>query len=491
MSFFKSVFLTSGLTFASRVLAFFRDQMLAFFLGTSALADAFFLAFRLPNTLRSMFAEGAFQTAFVPILSRLGLGTARGRDFTNRILFILFAMTSVIVGLGEIFMPEILHLFAPTFSEVHFDTAVLLGRWMFPYIIVVSLVSYAVAILQVQKRFFWAGLSQVIFNAGFLAFIPLFVYFTEDPALSAALSVITTGVFQVLFYLVFVRVHSTLPRSVVTLPQTVRIFFQKFGPGVFGSSIYYVNTLMSTAFAALFLGALSIMHYATRLFLLPVGVLGVAVNSVLLPFLSESLISNPKYARHLFAKSLLALLWLGLPISLGFFFRAEPVISLLFEHGAFDAIATIKTAKMLQVFSFAIIPILLSGVFSTLFYAKGDTKTPASLSVWFFVVHVLALIGLTHFYGMYGLAGAVVLSQWTRLLVLAGVWIKKYQFMPFFNMGSFLKILILNILFGVLLFITVRSNLGWMGIILDIGFFGLFYFILSFVLGLFGLLKKA
>ena len=120
MSFFKSVFLTSGLTMLSRVLAFFRDQVLAFYLGTSGIADAFFLAFRLPNILRSMFAEGAFQSAFVPILSRLGFSTNRGKEFINRILILLFLMTLGIVLIGEIFMPEVLRLLAPKFPNETF-----------------------------------------------------------------------------------------------------------------------------------------------------------------------------------------------------------------------------------------------------------------------------------------------------------------------------------------------------------------------------------
>ncbi len=490
MTFFKSVFLTSGLTMLSRVLAFFRDQVLAFYLGTSLISDAFFLAFRLPNILRSMFAEGAFQSSFLPILSRLGVGTKRGKDFANRILIILFLMTTAIVILGEIFMPEILRLFAPNFPEEAFKTAVFLARWMFPYIIVISLVSFSVAILQVQKRFFWAGISQVIFNLGFIALIPIFVKITNNPALSASLSVITTGVIQVLFYLVFVRAHGKLPDSVVRLPKTVRIFFQKFGPGVFGSSIYYINTLVSTAFAMTFLGALSIMHYASRLFLLPIGVLGVALNSVLLPFLSESLNTDLDKAKKLFAKSILALLWLGVPISLGFFFRATPIISMLFEHGAFDGIATVKTALMLQIYSFAIVPTLIASVFSTLFFAKGDTKTPAGLSIWFFIIHILALIVLTHFYEMFGLAMAIAVSQWARLVILVLFWIKKHKILPEFRSLPILKIILLNILFGIILYFTIQTDKGWINVIIDISAFGISYLAISYFLGLFKLLKK-
>ncbi|MHA1540991.1 MAG: murein biosynthesis integral membrane protein MurJ [Alphaproteobacteria bacterium] len=490
MSFFKSVFLTSGLTMLSRVLAFFRDQVLAFYLGTSGIADAFFLAFRLPNILRSMFAEGAFQSAFVPILSRLGFSTNRGKEFINRILILLFLMTLGIVLVGEIFMPEVLRLLAPKFPNETFQIAVILARWMFPYIIIVSLVSFSVSILQVQKRFFLAGLSQVIFNAGFVALIPIFVNLTQNPALAGAFSVMTTGIIQVLFYLVFVKTHAKISKPIIRFPKTIRIFFQKFTPGIFGSSIYYINTLVSTAFATIFTGGLSILYYATRLFLLPVGVLGVAINSVLLPFLSESLTKNPKQAEGLFGKSILALLWLGLPISLGFFFRATPIISLLFEHGAFDAMATLKTSIMLQVFSLAIIPTMISGVLTTLFYAKGDTKTPASLSVWFFVIHVFSLIILTNFFGMFGLAGAVVISQWGRLLILSVVWIQKYKLFPQIRKISLLKIILLNLILGIGLYITKQNNLGSLRILADIAIAGISYFTFSFILGMFKFLKK-
>ncbi|MHA1550104.1 MAG: murein biosynthesis integral membrane protein MurJ [Alphaproteobacteria bacterium] len=490
MSFFKSVFLTSGLTLLSRILAFFRDQVLAFYLGTSQLADSFFLAFRLPNILRSMFAEGAFQSAFVPILSRLGFQTQRGLAFINRILIFLFSITVALVVLAEIFMPNLLRLFAPTFADDTFADAVFLARWMFPYLILISLVTFSVSILQVQKRFFLAGLAQVIFNAGFISLIFVFVSFTENPAIAAAYAVLSAGIIQLFFYTIFVRRSLQIQKPLFKMTQTVRVFFQKFGPGVFGSGIYYVNMIVNTIFASLFTGGLSILHYATRLFQLPIGVFGIAFNSVLLPHLSETLKHQPQKATKLFGRSILVLLWLGLPAMSILFFRAEEIIYLLFEHGAFDSEATLRVSSMLKILSLGILPALLAGIFSTLFYARGDTKTPAKLSLFFFLINVGALFLFTHLFGLLGLGFAITLNGWVRFLTLFGVWIRKYKLYPSFALKETCFVLILNLLFALGLLFILPTPAQWKMIILDLITFGFVYIFISFILRLFRLLKE-
>lgn len=429
MSLYRNFLSVGGLTLLSRVAGFARDALMAAVLGTGPAADAFFAAFRFPNLFRRLFAEGAFNTAFVPMFA--GALERDGReaslDLASRIMAWLVAMLVVVTILAEIFMPQVMVAFVPGFvdDQEKFDLTVLLTRIMFPYLACMSLMAAYGAILNSLGRFFAAAFAPVLLNiVNIAALIPLVSFWVQDPAGAAVWVGIATmagGLAQLALVYAAIRRANFVPR--LRLPRfdaEVRRFWVLAIPAILTGGITQINIFVGTIIASGADNAISILNYADRLYQLPLGIIGIAIGTVLLPELSRHLKGGREVeARNTQDQSLLAAMLLSMPAATALIAMAEPIVRVLFERGAFDAQATTQTAEALIAFSTGLPAYVLIRVLQPGYFAREDTITPTV----FAGVSVVANIGLSLLlfpsYLHVGIAIATSASAWLNAAMLA------------------------------------------------------------------------
>ncbi|WP_323014029.1 murein biosynthesis integral membrane protein MurJ [Devosia sp.] len=429
MSLYRNFLSVGGLTLVSRVAGFFRDALMAAVLGTGPAADAFFAAFRFPNLFRRLFAEGAFNTAFVPMFS--GALEQDGRnvalELASRIMAWLVAALLVVTVLAEIFMPQIMVAFVPGFvgDSEKFELTVFLTRIMFPYLACMSLMAAYGAILNSLGRFFAAAFAPVILNiVNIAAMIPLVTFWTQDPAGAAmwvAMATMAGGVAQLALVWAAIKRADFLPR--LRLPRfdkEVRRFWMLAIPAILAGGITQINIFVGTIIASGAANAISVLNYADRLYQLPLGIIGIAIGTVLLPELSRHLKGGRMAAAHATQnQSLLAAMLLSMPAAAALIALAEPIVRVLFERGAFDALATAQTAQALIAFSTGLPAYVLIRVLQPGFFAREDTITPtifAGISVAANIALSLLLFpSLVHV----GIAIATAASSWLNAVLLA------------------------------------------------------------------------
>jgi putative peptidoglycan lipid II flippase len=429
MSLYRNFLSVGGLTLVSRIAGFIRDALMAAVLGTGPAADAFFAAFRFPNLFRRLFAEGAFNTAFVPLFS--GALERDGReaalDLASRIMAWLVAMLVVVTILAEIFMPQVMLAFVPGFADdkEKLDLTVLLTRIMFPYLACMSLMAAYGAILNSLGRFFAAAFAPVILNlVNIAAMVPLVTVWVMDPAGSAIwVSAATMGGGLAQLALVYVAIRRAdfvpawrLPR----LDPEVRRFWVLAVPAILTGGITQINIFVGTIIASGADNAISILNYADRLYQLPLGIIGIAIGTVLLPELSRHLKGGREtQARATQDQSLLIAMLLSMPAATALIAMAEPIVRVLFERGAFDALATSQTAQALIAFSTGLPAYVLIRVLQPGYFAREDTVTPTI----FAGISVVANIGLSLLlfpaYLHVGIAIATAAAAWLNALLLA------------------------------------------------------------------------
>ncbi len=422
-------FFTVGFwTMASRVLGFARDIMVAAVLGTGAFADAFFVAFRFPNLFRRWFAEGAFNSAFVPLFAKEleGDGRAAARRFGEEALsFLLFALL-VFIALAQIFMPWLVYALAPGFADTpeKFDLTVFLTRITFPYLLFISLMALLSGVLNALHRFTAAAAAPVLLNVVFIATLALVAWagLGNSPAAAQfmAWGVAVAGLLQLIVVWVAVRLAGMglrlrLPR----LTPRVRRLIALGIPGAIAGGITQINIFIGTIIASLQAGAVSYLYYADRLYQLPLGVIGIAIGVVLLPELSRRLRAGDMAAVHDSQnRSLEFSLLLTLPAAVALFVVPLPIIKVLFERGAFSAEAAQATAWALQAFAWGLPAFVLVKVFSPGFFAREDTKTPMYFAFVAMVVNVAGSLALFPYLQHVGIALATTLSGWVNAVLL-------------------------------------------------------------------------
>ena len=429
MSLYRNFLSVGGLTLVSRVAGFVRDALMAAVLGTGPAADAFFAAFRFPNLFRRLFAEGAFNTAFVPLFS--GALERHGRDaaldLASRIMVWLVAMLVGVTILAEIFMPQLMVAFVPGFVDdpEKFDLTVLLTRIMFPYLACMSLMAAYGAILNSLGRFFAAAFAPVILNlVNIAAMIPLVTFWLQDPAGSAiwvGAATMAGGLAQLALVYGAIRRADFVPAlRLPRLDPEVRRFWVLAIPAILTGGITQINIFVGTIIASGADNAISILNYADRLYQLPLGIIGIAIGTVLLPELSRHLKGGREIeARATQDQSLLAAMLLSMPAATALIAMAEPIVRVLFERGAFNALATSQTAAALVAFSTGLPAYVLIRVLQPGYFAREDTITPTI----FAGISVIANIGLSlllfpslvHV----GIAVATAASAWLNAILLA------------------------------------------------------------------------
>lgn len=440
MSLFKSIATFGSFTFISRITGFLRDMILANVLGAGVVSDAFLVAFKLPNLFRSLFAEGAFTSAFVPLFSQKLVEDGRKKSvyFASRAISVLVFFLLVFVVLFELFMPDVVKILAPGF--VHdagkIELASALCRITFPFLLCMSVVSFQAGILNSLEKFAAPAAAPIILNLVMIASAVIFVPFSPTPAHGFAIGITTAGFLEILWLGYFlhrqgVQISPFFNIKKILKDPEIKLLFKRIAPGVVGAGIYQINMVVDTILVSLVgTGAISWLYYANRLQQLPLGVVGAAISVALLPVLSRQLKEKDleqSYQTQNKAVEYGALL--SIPAAVLMIVLAAPVINILFEHGKFNAADTAMTAAAVMAYAAGLPCYVLVKALMPNFFARGDTLTPVKFSAVVFAVNLLFNLLLMKTFGHIGIAAAtsiaafVSLYQYLHGLKKRGFWI--------------------------------------------------------------------
>ena len=388
MNLLKALATVSSMTMVSRVLGFVRDAIIARVFGAGLATDAFFVAFKLPNLLRRVFAEGAFSQAFVPVLAEYK--QQRGEDETRQFLAAVSGMLALVLlavtALGMLAAPWIIWISAPGFANDagKFELTVELLRITFPYILFISLSSLAGSVLNTWNRFSVPAFTPTFLNISFiLCSLALAPYF-HPPVLVLAWAVFIGGILQLGYQLPYLKQVGMLPWPRLALKDAaVWRIIKQMGPAIFGVSIAQISLVINTIFASfLTSGSVSWMYYADRLMEFPTGVLGVALGTILLPSLSKHAANNSSedFSRLLDWGIRLSLL-LAVPATVGLAVLSQPLIATLFMYGKFSALDALMTQRALIAYAVGLLGLILVKVLAPGFYARQNIKTPVKIAI--------------------------------------------------------------------------------------------------------------
>lgn len=388
MNLLRALATVSGMTLMSRILGFVRDFVVARAFGAGMATDAFFVAFRLPNLLRRMFAEGAFSQAFVPILAEYKnkRGEAETHRLVNHVASALGLAVLLVSILGAIASPLIIYATAPGFSAdaSKFELTVQLTRITFPYIFFMSLVALAGGVLNTWSRFAIPAFTPVLLNLSFIAMALVAAPYFDPPVLALGWAVFIGGLAQLALQLRPLAKIGMLPRFSLDFSDPgVRRILKLMAPAILGVSISQISLLINTVFAS-FLpsGSVSWLYYADRLMEFPAGMLGVALGTILLPSLSKMHADkNPVEFSALLDWGLRLTLMLTLPAALGLALLAVPLITTLFHHGAFGIADVYQTRTALIAYSIGLAGLILVKILAPAFYARQDIRTPVKFGL--------------------------------------------------------------------------------------------------------------
>lgn len=388
MNLLKAMATVSAMTFLSRILGFVRDTVIARAFGAGMFTDAFFVAFKIPNLLRRMFAEGAFSQAFVPILGEYKAKRSEEeiRQLIDHVSALLALALFIVTALGVLAAPWVIYVTAPGFSAdaQKFEVTVAMLRVIFPYIIFISLVALAGGILNTYSRFSVPAFTPVLLNVAMIAGALWLTPYFDPPVLALAWSVALGGVLQLAFQVPFLLRIKRLPRFRLNLHDAgVWRIAKLMGPALFGVSIGQISLIINTIFASfLVTGSVSWLYYADRLMEFPTGMLGVALGTILLPSLSKHYAdsSHEEYSKLLDWGLRLTLL-LALPAAAALAVLAVPLISTLFHYGKFSVNDVWMTREALMAYSLGLVGLIMVKVLAPGFYARQNIKTPVKIAL--------------------------------------------------------------------------------------------------------------
>ena len=421
----KAAGLMSIATFISRILGYVKDMILAGLFGATGIADTFFVAFRIPNLLRELFAEGSMSSAFIPVLTEYQ--TKHGVEESKRLVRITFSFILLFVGLicilGVVFSPEIVTAIAPGFIDMpeKFSSTVLLTRIMFPFLLFISLAALIMGALNVKRIFFIPALAPAMLNITIICVVLLIATKIEQPILAVAIGVTLGGLVQFAFQLpsFFKKGYSLKPAynfrhdglkkmSLLILPATM------------GMAVAQINIFVSTILASyLPEGSVTYLYYSMRLIQFPIGIFGVAMGMAILPTLSEHAVKgNYDRLRDDFSFALRLLFFITVPAMAGLIALREPIVNILFQRGKFDYVATAGTAEALLFYSIGIWSIVGVRVITASFYSMQDTKTPVKVAGVALAANILFSIILMNPLKHSGLALANSLASGVNFILL-------------------------------------------------------------------------
>jgi putative peptidoglycan lipid II flippase len=428
MSLFKNFVTVGGATATSRILGFVRDMFIAAALGTGPVADAFFVAQRLPNLFRRLFAEGAFASAFVPLFTRSheSDGEEAAFRFASESMAALAALLVVVTIVAEVGMAWLTVALAPGFTAdpQKFGLATMLARVAFPYLFLISLATLLGGALNGLNRFAAAAFSQSLLNVVLIAAL-LFLWWTHEVGTVRAgvlltASITAGGVLQLVF-LAFacaragIRLRLLWPRWTGGVKRLTALA----APSIVAGGVTQINIVVGTIIASLEPGAVSWLYYADRLYQLPLGIVGIAIGVVLLPDLARALRAGRDHeAHHAQNRAIEFAAALTLPATVALFVIPGAIISVLFQRGAFTAADTAATAPALAAYAVGLPAFVAIKVLQPAYFAREDTRTPMWTGVVSMVVNVVAAFGLFYLFGHVGIAAATSLASWVNTILL-------------------------------------------------------------------------
>ena len=423
MNLIKSTGTFSFYTIISRILGYLRDVLIAIFLGTSFLADAFFVAFRIPNTFRRLFAEGTFNAAFVPsYTAELVKNNSKSTKFANQIFNLLFLGLFFLVLIVEIFMPAFVSLIAPGFvqNEDKIELAINLTRITFPFLLFVSLSSFFAAILNSHNKFAAASAAPIILNLVLIGILIFGKYLNDELIYFLSYGVSIAGLLQLIFLYRFVKKFYVINLSFkFKIDNKVKFFFKKLLPSIFSSGVTQINILIGTIIASFQASAVSYLYYADRIYQINLAIAGIAIGVVVLPQLSKYVyLKKKKKILQVQNKALELSMFLSLPASVALFIGSDVIISALFGYGSFSEESVTNSAQALFYFGLGLPAFALIKVFSTFFFANHDTKTPFYISLFSVILNVLISIYYFKSVGFIIIPIATSISSWFNSILL-------------------------------------------------------------------------
>lgn len=465
----KSTGAVAIMTMISRIFGFLRDMVTAAFFGADAAFDAFSMAFRIPNFMRRLFAEGSFSQAFVPVLSEYQKqkSAVEIRQFVNAMSGTLGITLFIVTIGGVVFAPFIVKIFAPgfTLSGERFDLAVTMLRITFPYLLLISLTAFSGAILNTYSRFWVAAFTPVLLNISMISAAIWLAPHLKAPIVGLAWGVFIAGIVQLLFQWPFLRHLGVLTRPRINFRDAgVNKVLKLMIPALFGVSVGQINLLVDSMFASmLVVGSISWLYYSDRLMEFPLGVFGVAISTVILPHLSRHHASDSQEAFSLTIDwAMRAVLFIALPASLVLFILAGPLLSTLFQHLAFNAYAVEMSRKSLMALAIGITPFMAVKVLASGFYAKQDMKTPVRIGVIAMVSNILFNLALISSFKHAGIALATSLAAMINAGVLFYFLTKRTYYAPRAGWKAFIfRISITNFVLATWLIFSAGELQEW------------------------------
>tara|TARA_B100001063_G_scaffold190279_1_gene181113 strand:+ start:222 stop:1748 length:1527 start_codon:yes stop_codon:yes gene_type:complete len=499
MNLLSSASIFSFFTFISRILGYVRDILIAIFLGTSIFADAFFVAFRLPNTFRRLFAEGTFNAAFIPSYTAAKIeDKQKGKKFADHVLSLLLLILLIIVTIVEIFTPYLIYLIAPGFIEndVKFDLAVELTRITFPFLLFVSLSSFFGGILNSNNKFAAAAAAPIILNIVLIISLIISYFLDLNFAKQLSYSVTIAGIIQLIF-LIYVTLKFYKPNLIFNFKFSVKIkfFFKKLLPSILSSGVTQINILVGTIIASFQTSAVSYLYYADRVYQINLAIAGIAVGTVSLPVLSRAFkTKNLKKISKIQNKSFELSLLLSVPASFGLIFASEEIVSALFGYGSFTINDVKMTSTALKFFGYGVPAFALVKILSNFFFARDNTRTPFYISIFIVILNIVISISLFSKIGFIIIPLATSISTWVGVIIYLYLLNKKKSLLLKKNLIlNFFKILVSTIVMLLILVFALDNYANYLDysykykaiyLISIVSFVGILYLLSCYLLGI-------
>ena len=498
MNLLSSTYVFSFFTLLSRILGYLRDILIAIFLGASIFSDAFFVAFRLPNTFRRLFAEGTFNAAFIPsYVSEKTISKKKGKKFADEVLSVLILILFFIVLIVEIFTPYLVYLIAPGFwsNSEKFNLAVEFTRITFPFLLFVSMSSFFSGILNSNNKFAAAAAAPIILNIVLILSLLTSYFFDQNFAKQLSYGVTLAGIIQLLFLIYFTKKYY-LPSIEFKnkLSSKVRFFFKKLLPSILSSGVTQINILVGTIIASFEASAVSYLYYADRIYQINLAIAGIAVGTVSLPVLSKAFKQkNILKISNIQSRSIELSLLLSIPASLGLILASNEIVNALFGYGSFNIENINMTSSALKYFGYGIPAFALIKILSNFFFARNNTKIPFYVSS--FVVLLNILISITFFSRI----GFIIIPIATSISTWFGVFIyiyllnnKNFLLLKDYLPKNIAKIILSTILMSIILIFMLDTFVDYLDytykykslyLLIIVGFVASFYLISCYLIG--------
>ena len=499
MNLLSSATVFSFFTLISRILGYLRDILIAIFLGASIFADAFFVAFRLPNTFRRLFAEGTFNAAFIPSYTSAKIeDKKKGKKFADDVLSSLLLILLFIVTIVEIFTPYLIYIIAPGFLEdqIKFNLAVELTRITFPFLLFVSLSSFFSGILNSNNKFAAAAAAPIILNVVLILSLTYSFIQGLDYVKQLSYGVTIAGIIQ-LFFLIYVtkKLYKPTLNFSLKFSSKIKIFFKKLLPSILSSGVTQINIFVGTIIASFQSGAVSYLYYADRVYQINLAIAGIAVGTVSLPVLSKAFkMKNFKIISNIQNKSFELALLFSIPASFGLILASNEIVNALFGYGSFSINDVEMTAAALKFFGYGVPAFALIKILSNFFFARDNTKTPFYISMFIVILNIFISVNFFSTIGFIIIPIATSISTWVGVFIYIYLLnSKKILLLKNHLLINFIKILISTIIMSSILLFSLNNFSNYLDysynykavyLISIVSFVGILYLLSCYLLGI-------